>query len=350
MSLSVALRHDLGGFTLAAEFAAAGGVTALFGPSGAGKSSIVAAVAGLLRPQQGRIAVHDRILTDTAERIFVPPHRRRAAMVFQEARLFPHLSVRQNLLYGWRRAGARAGENAIAAMVALLGLEDLLARRPANLSGGEKARVALGRALLSAPDILLLDEPLASLDASRRAEILPYLEKLRGSVPMLYVSHDAGEVARLADHVVLLDRGRVTGAGPPGAALLGHGGLGAVIDAICLGPREDGLAELAFDNGRLAVAAEIAAGMRLRLRIAADDILLARVRPQEISANNVLRATVAQVRIAGMNADVTLEAGAARLQARITAASARRLALAPGLPVFAIIKSVMVDFSKGRAA
>ncbi len=350
MSLAVALRHDFGGFTLAAEFSAPGGVTALFGASGAGKSSIVAAVAGLFRPDEARITVNARMLTATDERIFVPPHRRRAAMVFQEPRLFPHLSVRSNLLYGWRRTGMRAKPDEIEALVALLGLENLQARKPGNLSGGEKARVALGRALLSAPDILLLDEPLASLDGPRRGEILPYLEKLRGTVPMLYVSHDAGEVARLADHVVLLDGGRVTGAGAPGEMLLGHGGIGGVIEAVCLGAREDGLAELAFDNGRLALAADIASGTRLRLRIAADDILLARVKPQEISANNVLRVTVAEVRIAGMGADILLEAGAAGLLARITAASARRLALVPGLPVFAIIKSVIVESGIPAAA
>lgn len=344
MSLSVALRHRLGDFTLDAAFEVAGGVTALFGPSGAGKSSIVAAVAGLLRPDAGRILLNDRVLTDTEAGVFVAPHHRRAGLVFQEARLFAHMSVRNNLLYGWRRAPQPLPAEEIERVVAMLGLEALLARHPRHLSGGEKARVALGRALLASPQILLLDEPLAALDAARRAEILPYLEKLRDQtkVPMLYVSHAVDEVARLADHVVLLEAGRVTGTGSPGACLVGRDGLGAVIDATVLGLREDGLTELGFDTGRLTVTAKALPGTRLRLRIGADDILIARVQPKEISANNVLRVTVQQVAITEDICDVVLSAGPAPLLARITAASARRLALTPGLPVFAIIKSVTV--------
>ena len=344
MSLSVAVKHRLGDFTLDAAFEVAGGVTALFGPSGAGKSSIVAAVAGLLRPDEGRIVLNDRVLTDTDARVFVAPQRRRAGLIFQEARLFPHMTVLNNLLYGWRRAPQRAEQTEIVRVVALLGLEALLARRPHNLSGGESARVALGRALLSAPEILLLDEPLASIDVGRREEILPWLEKLRDEtkVPMLYVSHAVDEVARLADQVVLLERGRVSGQGSAAACLVGRDGLGAVIDATVLGAREDGLSELGFDTGRLFVTAKAAPGTVLRLRIGADDVLIARVQPKEISANNVLRVTVEQVTVTDDICDVVLSAGRAPLLARITAASARRLALAPGLPVFAIIKSVTV--------
>ncbi|MBU6298525.1 MAG: molybdenum ABC transporter ATP-binding protein, partial [Alphaproteobacteria bacterium] len=211
MSLDVVLRHRYGGFTLDASFSAERGVTALFGPSGAGKSTIVGAIAGLLRPQQGRIAVNGRVLLDTAARIFVPAEHRRAAVVFQDARLFPHMSVEDNLKFGWRRAQAKTDAGTVAHIVDLLGLGGLLARRPRHLSGGEKSRVALGRALLAAPDMLLLDEPLATLDAARRAEILPYLEKLarETKLPMLYVSHAVEEVARLADTVVVLENGRV---------------------------------------------------------------------------------------------------------------------------------------------
>lgn len=342
MSLQVALRHGQGDFRLDVAFETGGGVTALFGPSGAGKSSIVAAVAGLLEPDEGRIVLDGTVLTDTDSRIFAAPHQRRAGLVFQDARLFPHMHVKNNLLYGWRRATQKADAGEIDRIVAMLGLEPLLARRPHNLSGGEKARVALGRALLSSPDILLLDEPLASLDAARRGEILPYLERLRDEarVPMLYVSHVVDEVARLADHVVLLERGRVIGQGNAATCLVGRDGLGAVIDGVVLGPREDGLTELGFDTGRLAVTAKAAPGTRLRLRIGAGDILIARAQPKEISANNVLRVTVRQVTVTDDICDVVLSAGPAPLLARITAASARRLALAPGLPVFAIIKSV----------
>jgi len=345
MSLQVALKHQLGDFTLDARFAASGGVTALFGASGAGKSSIVAMVAGLLKPEQGRVVLNDRVLTDTGDKIFIAPQARRAGLVFQDARLFPHMSVERNLRYGWRRAPQPADESAVAHLISLLGLDELLGRRPNTLSGGEKARVALGRALLASPEILLLDEPLASLDAPRRAEILSYLEKLRdvSKVPMLYVSHQVDEVARLADQVVLLRKGRVTAQGAPGETLLGLGGLGAVLDALSVGLREDGLTELAFDNGRLAVTQKVPASTRLRVRLAADDVLIARVKPQEISANNILRATVVQVHVIGDIAEVALQAGAAWLLARITAASAQRLALTPGLPVFAIVKSVTLD-------
>ena len=274
----------------------------------------------------------------------MPPQHRRAGLVFQEPRLFPHMRVRANLLYGWRRTARRADESGIARSVAMLGLEARLAREPHTLSGGEKARVALGRALLAGPEILALDEPLAALDAARRAEILPYLERLRdiSQVPMLYVSHAIDEVARLANHVVLLEKGRVMGQGSVVNCLVGREGLGAVIDATVIGPREDGLTELGFDNGRLAVTAKAAPGTRVRLRIGADDILIARVQPKEISANNVLRVTVAQIVITDDVCDVVLSAGPTPIFARITAASARRLALAPGLPVFAVIKSVTV--------
>ena len=225
-----------------------------------------------------------------------------------------------------------------------MGLEHRFHHFPSKLSGGERQRVAVGRALLMRPRLLLLDEPLASLDAARKREILPYLERLRdeAGVPMLYVSHAVDDVARLADHVVLLEQGRVTGQGSAATCLVGRDGLGAVIDATVLGPREDGLTELGFDNGRLAVTTRAAPGTRLRLRIGADDILIARVQPREISANNVLRVTVEQVTITDDLCDVVLSVGPAPLLARITAASARRLALAPGLPVFAIIKSVTV--------
>ena len=180
MSAEVAIRHRLGEFTLEVAFtAASGGVTALFGPSGAGKTSIVRVLAGLTRPANGRVVLEGRTVLDTKAGIFVPPEKRRAGLVFQDARLFPHMSVEKNLLFGWRRSTVRADPAEIARTIALLGLGPLLARAPKHLSGGEKSRVALGRALLASPDILLLDEPLASLDAARRADILPWLERLR---------------------------------------------------------------------------------------------------------------------------------------------------------------------------
>lgn len=211
--LAVDVEKCFGEFSLSARFAAQGGATALFGPSGAGKTSIISMVAGLTRPDRGRIVLDGETLFDSAARINVPAWRRRIGTVFQEGRLFPHLSVKHNLDYGRWMNGHAVDQKAFAHVVALLDIGHLLKRRPGKLSGGERQRVAIGRALLAKPRLLLLDEPLASLDAARKAEILPYLERLRDEarVPMIYVSHDAVEVKRIALRIVLLEAGRVTG-------------------------------------------------------------------------------------------------------------------------------------------
>ncbi len=357
MTVTVSLRHGFAGFALEADFTIPqGGVTALFGPSGAGKSTVVAAIAGLLRPRHGRIALGQRLLVDTQAGVFVPPQARRIGTVFQDARLFPHMRVEDNLRYGWRRAPTRVSEAEIDHVVALLGLEALRTRRPAGLSGGEKGRVALGRALLSSPDLLLLDEPLAALDAARKAEILPYLERLRDEtrVPMLYVSHSLDEVTRLADNVILLRDGRVAAQGSvfdllgdlEFAAGMGLPAYGAAFEARIAQQRRDaGLTVLAFAGGELVVAAlERPVGATLRVRVRAEDVMLAREEPRAISANNVLAARISAIHQgAGNQADVQLDCGGAKLVARITRASVARLALAPGLSVFAIVKSVTVD-------
>ena len=213
--LVVDVEKTLGEFALYAAFEAAGGATALFGPSGAGKTSLINMVAGLLRPDRGRIVLDGETLFDAAKRIDMPAWRRRIGCVFQEGRLFPHLSVRHNLDYGRWMGGHDADPAAFAHVVELLDIGALLDRRPGKLSGGERQRVAVGRALLMRPRLLLLDEPLASLDEARKADILPYLERLRdeAKVPMIYVSHDAAEVKRIASRVVRLDGGKVTAAG-----------------------------------------------------------------------------------------------------------------------------------------
>jgi molybdate transport system ATP-binding protein len=351
MSLEVSLHHRLGDFALDAEFATHGHVTALFGPSGAGKSSIVAAISGLSRPRQGRIALDGRLLTEMPH-LFVLPELRRIAVVFQDARLFPHMSVEDNLLFGWRRAGTPAEAATISHVVELLGLETMLKRRPRGLSGGEKSRVALGRALLASPDMLLLDEPLASLDAARRNEILPYLERLarQEKLPMLYVSHQVDEVARLADEIVVLEKGRVKAQGPvfdlltDVDAVAGVPPLGAVFEAAVQKHRPDGLTTLAFDGGVLHVRRlPQTPGAKLRLRLRAEDILLALEEPKAISANNVLPCRVRTVRVGGDEADVALLCGATRLVARITRASLTRLGLEQGTAVYAVIKSVTVE-------
>jgi molybdate transport system ATP-binding protein len=213
--LTVEVEKQLGEFFLQAAFDVAGGVTALFGPSGAGKTAIINMIAGLTRPDRGRIVLDGEVLFDDEAGIDVAAWRRRIGCVFQEGRLFPHLSVRHNLDYGRWMSGHATDPNAFGHVVALLNIGHLLDRRPGKLSGGERQRVAIGRALLMLPRLLLLDEPLASLDAARKADILPYLERLRDEarVPMIYVSHDAGEVRRLATRVVMLDGGRVTASG-----------------------------------------------------------------------------------------------------------------------------------------
>jgi molybdate transport system ATP-binding protein len=213
--LALEVEKQLGALTLAARFQIAGGVTALFGPSGAGKTSLVNMIAGLLKPDRGCIVLDDSTLFDAAKAINVPPHRRQIGYVFQDGRLFPHLSVRQNLDYGRRISGRPRDPTEFERIVSLLGITHLLQRRPRMLSGGERQRVAIGRALLMQPRLLLLDEPLASLDAGHKGEILPYLMRLRdqAAVPMVYVSHIAGELRQIATTVVRLDEGRVLAVG-----------------------------------------------------------------------------------------------------------------------------------------
>jgi molybdate transport system ATP-binding protein len=211
--LEVALYHRLGDFTIDIAFRTDSGATALFGPSGSGKTTVLHAIAGLLRPERGRIVFDGRVMLDTADRIFVPPYRREVGYVFQDGRLFPHLTVRQNLLFGRffaHRQRRRHDGLTLDNVVGLLGIGHILSRRPGNLSGGERQRVAIGRALLAEPCMLLMDEPLAALDAARKAEILPVLERLRdvSRVPILYVSHDVAEVSRIANAVIVMENGR----------------------------------------------------------------------------------------------------------------------------------------------
>jgi molybdate transport system ATP-binding protein len=353
MTLQVALTHRFEGFALDVAFEAPPGVTALFGRSGSGKTTIINAVAGLLRPDRGQVSADGVVLLDTASGVNLPPHRRRVGYVFQDARLFPHLTVRQNLLYG-RWFAPRGGGVAFDRIVELLGVGALLERRPGGLSGGETQRVAIGRAILSNPRLLALDEPLAALDEARKAEILPYLERLRDELglPMLYVSHAMSEVARLANTVVLLEAGRVTAAGPaaavlsdPGAAPgLGLREAGALLAARVAAHEADGLTRLDCAAGALLlprVAAPV--GASLRVRILAQDVMLATVRPAGISALNVLPAVVREVRQGeGPGALVRLDAGGEAMLARLTRRSAEALGLAPGVPVFAILKAVSV--------
>ena len=213
--LGVDVEKRLGDFFLSARFETGRGVTAVFGPSGAGKTTLVNMISGLVAPDRGRIAIEETVLFDSAKRINLPPHRRRIGYIFQEGRLFPHLSVKHNLDYGRRMCGLPSDGAQMARIVRLLDIGDLIERRPGKLSGGERQRIAIGRALLMRPRLLLLDEPLASLDLARKREVLPYLERLRDEVgvPMVYVSHHAAELRRIATSVVRLAAGQVEAAG-----------------------------------------------------------------------------------------------------------------------------------------
>ena len=353
MSLSVALRHAFTSFSLDLAFDAPAGLTVLFGHSGSGKTTVINAVAGLLQPDSGRIAVDDLVLLDTERNLSLPVHRRRIGYVFQEGRLFPHLSVRQNLLFGRWFAPRGPGAD-FDRVVSMLGIAPLLGRRPGALSGGEKQRVAIGRALLSKPSLLLMDEPLAALDDERKDEILPYLERLRDetAVPILYVSHSVAEVARLATTLVVLEAGRIQRAGPASAVLSDPGSVpslgireaGSVLPAFLVAQEADGLTRLESSAGPILLPRiEAAIGTLLRIRIPAHEVILSRHRPVGLSALNILPGIVTAVRLGeGPGAVVQLRVGTDLILSRLTRRSAEALALVPGVEVFAILKSVAV--------
>ncbi|MBB5514448.1 molybdate transport system ATP-binding protein [Rubricella aquisinus] len=346
MSMTVDIRHRFGTFTLDAGFEADTGVTALFGPSGAGKTSMINAVAGLLRPDRGRITVDSAVWQD--DTTFLPPHKRRVGYVFQDGRLFPHLSVARNL----RFAGLHAEEGAILDM---LGIAHLMDRRIAALSGGEAQRVAIGRALLSDPKVLLLDEPLSALDAARKAEILPYIERLRDElrIPILLVSHAVEEVARLAQTVIVLDQGRITASGAPAALLaepgspMGPAEAGTLLPGT-VGPTEQGLTRIDTGAGPILLPEVTAApGHALRLRIPARDVMLATQKPEGLSALNILAGHIGTITAAGAGVvDVQVICNGVPILARITAQSAGRLGLCPGQPIYAVVKSVTLGLDQ----
>ncbi|MBV9539116.1 MAG: molybdenum ABC transporter ATP-binding protein [Acidisphaera sp.] len=357
--LDVAIGHRFGAAAVDLAFAApVPGTVALFGPSGSGKSTAVNAIAGLFAPQAGRIALGGEVLFDRTAGIFVPAERRRLGVVFQDALLFPHLSVAGNLRYGLRRAPSRGiGFDDV---VALLGIGALLRRRPHTLSGGERQRVAIGRALLAQPRLLLMDEPLASLDAARRDEILPYLGRLKHALglPIVYVTHAMAEVAALADTLVLLREGRVIACGPL-SSVLSRGDLptaerddAAAVVAMTIAAHDParGLTCLQQGGFRLWVPlAEGAPGTRLRARIPAREIVLAGAAPASISVHNVFAARVrAIVTDAGRrSATVEIEAAGVALLARVTADAVAMLSLGVGADVFALVKSMSIDLLQG---
>lgn len=362
--LDVHIRKQIGAFVLDARFSTrARGLTALFGASGSGKSTIVAAIAGLLEPDAGRIVAGGETLFDSERGIDVAVERRRVGYVFQDARLFPHLKVRDNLAYGLKRAPSGSRLIALDTIVDLLGIGHLLDRRPLRLSGGEKQRVAIGRALLAQPRLLLMDEPLASLDAARRLEILPYIERLRDELGLLivYVSHSVDEVLRLANTIVIVEAGRVVAQGSPMALSMrmdlqplgGRFEAGSVIEGRVA--RHDEVHQLTHivvgSRSLLLPRFDMPLGAGVRVRVRARDVMLALAPPVGLSVQNALEAVVTEIsKEPGPYAEIKVDADGIMLLARVTRDSVQRLDLAAGRRVYALIKSVAIDGDSVSAA
>lgn len=351
--LELAIRHHQGDFTLDASFDIGRGLTALFGPSGSGKTTLVNIVAGLVRPMEGRVVFDGENWSDTERRVFLPPHRRRIGYVFQEGRLFPHMTVLQNLRYGENRLPKGERREDLDRVTELLGIAPLLDRRPAHLSGGEKQRVALGRALMASPKLLLMDEPLSALDQDLKMQILPYIERIRDDVgvPILYVSHSLDEVARLATGVVTFDHGKATAVGLPDAMLAtiarGTGDLpaGNFIEATVTGHDDrDGLTEAQATAGPIVLRrTDVAIGARIRVFVPVSDIVVATGPAEGLSALNRLAGIVADIHDNGQGAvALTVDCGGERLVAELTRRSVTQLALVPGMRVHLLFKTVSI--------
>jgi molybdate transport system ATP-binding protein len=355
--LRVQLVKRRGDFTLDVDFCApVPGITALFGRSGCGKSTVISLIAGLLAPDEARVQVGDDVLVDTSRHLQVDARHRRIGVVFQDARLFPHLSVMDNLRYGARRLPRGAATPIrFDDVVGMLGLGDLTTRRPHQLSGGEKQRVALGRALLAQPRLLLLDEPLASLDQARREEVLPYFEKLRDAlaIPIVYVSHQFDEVLRLATRVVLLGQGRLLAEGeiatvsrhPALREIVGPDAVGAVMQGVVEGTDDGGLTWVGVGDAELVIDEPppfLAEGQRIQIQVLARDVIVAATRPAGLSVRNAVAARVVSVKPdVGRAVLVELDIGrTATLLARITARASEELGLSADKQVWALIKAV----------
>lgn len=351
--IRASFRIERSGFALDVDLRLPGqGVTALFGHSGSGKTTLLRAIAGLERAPGGYFALGDAVWQDERRGLFVPTHLRPLGYVFQEASLFDHLSVEGNLEFGRRRIPESERRFRPPEVAALLGIGSLLGRRPASLSGGERQRVAIARALLTAPRLLLMDEPLAALDLKRKLEILPYLERLHDelAIPIIYVSHAPDEVARLADHLVLLDAGKVVASGPL-TETLARADLppafaddaGVVVETVVAVHEADDLTRLDFAGGSILVARRPEAiGHRLRCRIHARDVSLALEKPRASSILNVFHGKLSAIGATDTPGQVLvqLQVGATPLLARITERSLRLLELQVGCPVWAQVKAV----------
>jgi len=352
------------------------GITAVFGPSGAGKTTLLRVVAGLEKGAVGRVVLGGELWQDTDRRVMVPAHARRLGYVFQDGRLFPHLSVEGNLLFAAERSqrqnrsghagqggrgghgrevGARgASEHSMSSVVQALDLKDLLGRKPDTLSGGEIQRVAMGRALLTAPRVMLLDEPLSALDVRRKAEIIPYVERLAADfgVPVLYVTHNVDEVTRLASSMVLLAEGRLAAMGGVAEILervelwpiTGRLEAGSVLEAIAAETR-DGITSLGVEGETLRVPAlGVDAGTPVHLRVQARDVAISIERPERLSIRNVLPASLVSIEFTEPPfVELLLDVHGQHLRSRVTREAVEDLGLREGQAVFALIKSVAFE-------
>jgi molybdate transport system ATP-binding protein len=352
--IDVDVARYIGAFRLKVAFKNGAGITALFGRSGAGKSMTLGLIAGLARPDAGHVVLDERILVDTQQRIFVPAHKRRIGLVFQDSHLFPHLGVKQNLLFGRWFAPRRERAISFDGVVQTLGIGQLLDRSPAQLSGGERQRVTIGRALLSCPRLLLLDEPFAALDVQRRLEILPLIETLRDEfkIPIVYVSHAVEEVARLAAWVVVLDNGTVIAQGDPAEVLRAamnedpRFGVASLL-TMRVGKRDEayGLTQLVHPAGTIWLAGPARAeGASVRVLVKPTDITLSAAPPHGLSVQSVLVGKLAGIECSGplALADIALTGGG-RLSAMATRRAIDELGLHVGDPVFALIKTAALD-------
>lgn len=351
LHLALTLQHPE--FALAVDLTLpARGITALFGHSGSGKTTLLRALAGLERTARGHVRLGDTVWQDDAQGVFVPPHQRAIGYVFQEASLFDHLSVSDNLNFGLKRTPPAQRQFQLTEVADWLGIHHLLSRSTAGLSGGERQRIAIARALLTSPALLLMDEPLAALDLKRKQEILPYLERLHRElvIPMIYVSHAPDEVARLADYLVVLEQGQVRTEGPLLSTLartdlppIFADDAGVVIEAMLIAHEEDDLSCLVFDGQEIRVPRRPeSVGSRLRCRIHARDISLAITPPQGSSILNIFSGQVAETCASSTPGQVLVKVmvGDTPLLARITERSRRELGLQPGTPVWAQVKAV----------
>ena len=354
MTLSVEIRHQFPGIKLDIAFNTGSGITALFGHSGAGKSTIAQAISGAFTPNDGHIELNGNILYSKDKNINCPAQRRGIGYVFQQDLLFPHFSVQGNLQYASRYGRGANSTKQQDEVIDILGIKHLLQRRPGGLSGGERQRVAIARALLSNPALLVMDEPLSALDDPRKAEILPYIERIRdhSDVPILYITHAVSEIARLADQVVVVERGRVTKTGtatdvfsdPDIVPQLGLQSAGALLNATIEKHEDDGLTKLKSASGPIYLPeldAEI--GQAVRVRVLAHDVMLTTKQPENISALNVFHGRVSAIKFGrGPGAIVSVESSGNTILARVTRRSVEALNLQIGHQCYAIIKSVSV--------